>query len=262
MSAKDNPGTRCNAPTGQSDAKNVQSSTPNGMTPQEFLNWIRPDNHLLTAIHPLRHGYVRTRHFSKADNPDIPRFIEAVQADGMGVYFSPGVPKTDADKKAKKSEIAATQIIYVDLDPPSDMDRESGRAALRQRLTDALPFYLPSPTLVDSGNGYQALFKLDELTTDLDIVEGVTRAVSAALGGDAGVWNVDRILRLPGTVNYPNQKKIDRGFTATQAKVVEMGQPAPLALLQSEFPPLSAPAVKAETFSNVDYAVSTSFAEY
>jgi hypothetical protein len=38
-------------------------------------------------------------------------------------------------------------------------------------------------------------------------VEAVNRALIAALGAPAGTWNIERLLRLPGTVNYPNAVK-------------------------------------------------------
>jgi uncharacterized protein DUF5906 len=38
-----------------------------------------------------------------------------------------------------------------------------------------------------------------------------------ALGGDKGTQNVDRILRVPGTINWPNKKKREKGWVPCQA---------------------------------------------
>ena len=40
-------------------------------------------------------------------------------------------------------------------------------------------------------------------------------------GSDEATHNIDRILRLPGTVNYPNKKKRVKGRVPTLAYVVE-----------------------------------------
>ena len=41
------------------------------------------------------------------------------------------------------------------------------------------------------------------------------------LGSVAGTQNIDRILRLPGTINLPNAKKLREGRTACPAKLIK-----------------------------------------
>ena len=50
-------------------------------------------------------------------------------------------------------------------------------------------------------------------------VEAENREVEAALGA-IGTHNIDRLLRLPGTVNFPNQKKRKRGRGTCQARLL------------------------------------------
>ena len=59
-----------------------------------------------------------------------------------------------------------------------------------------------------------------EPTTDLDRVERINRQLAADLGGD-NCHNIDRIMRLPGTINVPNAKKRKAGRVPTLAYVVE-----------------------------------------
>ncbi len=97
---------------------------------------------------------------------------------------------------------------------------EAAFAALRAVLA-RLP--VPPTHLVRSGGGYQALWRFSR---DLDPaehlarVEAVGRELASALGSDA-VQNVNRWLRLPGSVNWPNAKKRDRGRVPAAA-VVEL----------------------------------------
>ena len=98
--------------------------------------------------------------------------------------------------------------------------------------------------VVDSGNGVQLLWRLDQpialpdpvMVTDADgrtkpalspeaqtIVDGVEARAKAAmekLGSVAGTQNIDRILRLPGTVNLPTKAKIKKGRKPCQASLL------------------------------------------
>jgi hypothetical protein len=97
---------------------------------------------------------------------------------------------------------------------------------------------------VDSGNGIQALWKLNTaimLDTPITLkdakgnnsakflpqyqakIEDVEARVEAAmlwLGSKAGTQNIDRILRLPGTVNLPNAKKRKAGRVPCQTRLI------------------------------------------
>ena len=61
----------------------------------------------------------------------------------------------------------------------------------------------------------------DERETNSDAVtervEAENRAIDAALGGDA-TFNIDRLLRLPGTLNFPNRKKRAKGRQVARAQ--------------------------------------------
>ena len=69
---------------------------------------------------------------------------------------------------------------------------------------------LPPSLIIVSGGGYQPIWLLDAPLPaegeNVAQVEGVARRVAALTGGDA-VQNADRILRVPFTMNYPNETK-------------------------------------------------------
>ena len=70
----------------------------------------------------------------------------------------------------------------------------------------------------------QALWALsDPLDIDSDVsiteAEAFNRALIRQFGGDAGTHNIDRLLRLPGTVNLPDAKKRARGRATAPAKL-------------------------------------------
>ena len=105
----------------------------------------------------------------------------------------------------------------------------------RRRLEDsaALDTFKPAPAaIIDSGNGVQALWRLaqpitlpepvtvegrlffiylQETQAVIDDAEGRVKALMETLNSAAGTQNIDRILRLPGTINLPNAKKLKDG---------------------------------------------------
>ena len=80
---------------------------------------------------------------------------------------------------------------------------------------------MPPPTVtVFSGGGFQAFWALGEPTEDLHRVERLNAALAHQLGGD-NCHNIDRIMRLPGTINVPNAKKRKAGRQPALAHVVK-----------------------------------------
>jgi hypothetical protein len=144
-------------------------------------------------------------------------------------------------QEGKKTDIAAIEYLLADLDPDEGESSEAAKA----RYLEQLEAFEPKPTvIVDSGNGIQCAWKLQNRiglgepikTTDdegeevlefssedqaiIDDVEARSAALMLRLGGKPGTQNIDRILRLPGTTNLPNQKKRDAGRVACPTKLI------------------------------------------
>jgi putative DNA primase/helicase len=109
--------------------------------------------------------------------------------------------------------------LHVDVDPRTGEDFEQER----ERILAALLGYRPRPhVIVDSGGGFQGLWRLAtsiQVEGNITQPEGCNRLLAAHLGGDA-CWNVDRILRVPYTINLPNAKKRACGRARALASVV------------------------------------------
>jgi hypothetical protein len=123
--------------------------------------------------------------------------------------------------KPKKADILGGEYLHVDLDPAGeDIDRE------RERILNALRNFNPLPTIIiDSGSGYWGLWRLDQIfLTNGDAqkiaqFEAYSRGIELALDGD-GCSNIDRLMRLVGTVNLPDEKKRKKGRKRALAKMV------------------------------------------
>jgi Virulence-associated protein E len=190
-----------------------------------FLQNLRPGGPwVLTAIDPDTEGTL-TR--TLTDESAVQRFVD--EHDGTSnIYYSVNPTRTAVNKKASKADIAAIEFLLADLDPGAGETSDAAKA----RYLAALETFTPRPTvLVDSGNGLQALWRL-ETSVDLSVlseekaakaiedVEARAKAAMLTLGSKAGTQNIDRVLRLPGTTNLPNAKKRKDGRVACPAALL------------------------------------------
>jgi hypothetical protein len=144
------------------------------------------------------------------------------------LYYSVNPTRKALTSKAKKADIAAVEYLLADLDPA---DGETSEAAKARYLGLLNGSFEPKPTAaVDSGNGIQCLWKLanpivlpeEEAVRKaiIDDAEARTKAIMVRLGAKPGTQNIDRILRLPGTINLPNAKKRREGRVECLTKLL------------------------------------------
>lgn len=168
------------------------------------------------------------------------RWLEAHA--GFGVYYHVApLRRAPRRGKANKTDLAVVAYLHADIDPeplpavgaptPDEQAKQLMRERARIRaLLEKPPAGVPLPTaIIDSGGGYQGLWALREpvdVRTGtaawpmLGEVERHTRWLARQLGADPSTWNVDRILRLPGTCNWPNAKKRAAGRAPAMAELV------------------------------------------
>lgn len=210
-----------------------------------FLQVFDPTGrHNLFAIMPG--GPVEGCTFDAGDVERIAAWIDERHAT-HNLYFSQNEPRTGApNAKLGKGDIAYIRSISVDLDLPAGEDYDVARKAVKDRLRKAVKEDgLPQPTLVvDSGNGLQAHWLLEEKVTVEAMqswAEAEGRAFAQRLGGDA-THNVDRVLRLPGTLNIPNAKKRALGRRVRPTQVIaQIPARYKVLALSNAVPPISNP---------------------
>jgi hypothetical protein len=138
----------------------------------------------------------------------------AVQRNGAGanLYFTLNEPSTGLCRKAAKSDIRSLRGIGADIDAKDGRSLEDARVAIGG---------VPSqPSLIImSGGGWQPLWLFEAPVRATQ--EAVGRTIAQLTGGDA-VQNVDRVYRLPFTVNYPNKRKREQGRTACLSGIIHV----------------------------------------
>lgn len=140
-------------------------------------------------------------------------------------YFSLAIPLKGLKKKAQKTELVSTQFLHVDLDPIDGQDPIKEQDRLLDSVTDSRPKDVPPPScIIASGRGIQALWKLKEaveLPQGLENIELANLWLMQRLNAPPGTHNVDRILRVPGSWNALDPKKIARGYQPRMAELIE-----------------------------------------
>lgn len=161
---------------------------------------------------------------------------------GKNVYWTVNVTREGLHKKPVKGDIRAARFLHVDVDPPKD-GGAFDRAAILSMLGDARH---PPSLVIDSGNGLQAFWRLDYPAENRDAVEDLNRRLARLYGGDS-CHNIDRLMRVPGTVNYPGAVKRKRGRIPALTSIAEpdTGLSVDPVEIDADAPPLP-PEEKAE----------------
>ncbi|MEE1876813.1 AAA family ATPase [Altererythrobacter litoralis] len=140
----------------------------------------------------------------------------AQNGQGKNVYWTVNGVRAGVNKKPTKADITHARFVHVDIDPPKD-----GSAWDRNKALADLQGLASQPSLViDSGNGLQAFWRLDGQAYTQEQVEAVNVAIRDHFGADK-CHNIDRLMRVPGFVNYPNKKKRDAGRVPALASWVQ-----------------------------------------
>lgn len=185
----------------------------------DFLeNWRPSGPWALTAIKP--DGPISTKTFTDLESAKV--WIDEYQ--GLrNLYFHVNPIRYNINTKAEKKDISALEWLHIDIDPREGEDLETER----KRAFDLLVNFTPMPTvIIDSGGGFQGFWKLTEpIPIDGDIkraeeLEAYNMQLEILFGADA-CHNVDRIMRLPGTINLPNARKLKKGRKPALSKLVK-----------------------------------------
>jgi hypothetical protein len=187
----------------------------------EFLKRFHPEGFwVLTAIQVDRKG-IETVTFTPDQADKAKKWLNQ-RAGKANLYFMVNQPGRRLTKKATRDDIVSVGWLHVDIDGRSGepLDRELDR--IRDLLENKCP--VPPPTVViNSGGGFQAFWRLIEPvpTTTLQAKSELTRynkQLEIVFGGDS-CHNIDRIMRLPNTLNIPNARKVERGRVPVMSEV-------------------------------------------
>ena len=181
---------------------------------------------VLTAIDTERKS-IATRTFRADQSDEVRSWLETYR--DRNVYFHVNPVLREITKKATREDVKSMAWLHVDIDPRVGEDIKEEQERALGLLKDP-PGELPPPTcIVFSGGGYQGFWKLAEPVE----INGQEAAYEEAkrynvqlelLFGADNCHNVDRIMRLPGSINHPDKKKKEKGRTEVMAELIEFDE--------------------------------------
>lgn len=142
-----------------------------------------------------------------------------------------------AGKAAKDSDILAAFYCFADADTKGAMENIMSFAGPKFTMsvkTGTTPF--------SRGHAY---WELEEPCQNLDAWKEVQKSIAASLQTDAAVINPSRIMRVAGTVSWPNKKKQDKGYVpelvTMRTEFTNDRDPQPFERLMRAFPKKEVP---------------------
>lgn len=199
----------------------------------EFLQQWWEDGHWsLGAIDPATNEH---EWLTSGDMAELEDFVDHQQSLGRNLYCQLNFCRELGGARASKSDVVLAICVAAEIDPPETITTPEALAEWQRQTAEQWtdPDYwadkkLPTPSLlVFSGSGFQAAWRLvedvqlvsvvdGEIRVDreaIDRVEDVNRGICHAVGGDTASTGVERLLRLPGSVNFPGPSKLKKGRT-------------------------------------------------
>jgi len=198
---------------------------PNTAVAVEFLQWAHPAGPwCLTAIDPGKKD-IATATFTE---PGAAREWIDKYNGRYNLYWMVNPPRRELKSKAQKEDVASLNFLHVDVDAQAGQDVASEIERIRQMFYERLPKGVPPPSLViSSGGGCQGFWRLADPVpiaggkAQWEELERYNQQLEVVFGGDH-CWNIDRIMRLPGSVNIPDAKKRAKGRTEALAVILKM----------------------------------------
>lgn len=191
-----------------------------------FLRQWDPDGWwVLTAITVDRKSIITSTFTEATCHTHLLPFLKE-HSGTRNLYFHVNPVLAPLEKKAERQDIQSVAWFHVDIDPRvgEDLARERERAL---HLLQHPPGTIPLPTvIIFSGGGYQGFWKLQTpipINGDLVLAEDSKHyniQLEMMFGAD-NCHNIDRIMRLPGSINLPDARKRRKGRLKTLAQLVE-----------------------------------------
>ena len=179
------------------------------MTPFEFLR--RFDRIVIVP-----NGYEDPLVFKPDEEERFNKLLQDCEREKKNVYFQ---PNGDLLHRMEKKEIESGHWLHVDINSNSLGGSLAATPLEKEVLAERLKED-GATLIVDSGGGLQAYFELSASQPREEIERACRALIACYAPRDLGTHNIDRLLRVPGTTNWPNAKKRAKGREPSPAKLL------------------------------------------
>lgn len=195
----------------------------------EFLEWWKPGGPWTLCAFSLDR---RSNSAGTFRTKDVDRLVEWLTGQTelqRNIYFHVNSLIADIAKKAEREDVLSVDFLHVDLDPRAGENIDEERVRILKTLSSPTNG-IPKPTaIVFSGGGYQGFWRLkqsiviDGNLSKAEEAKCFNMQLEILFGGDH-CHNIDRIMRCPYTLNFPNERKQKKGQKIVLAEVVELNE--------------------------------------
>jgi hypothetical protein len=207
-----------------SHAASAAALTPDFLASVSFLAMTHPKGPwVLVAIWypPEKKGKseIEAGTFGPNTEDDCLTFLRKHHALKHEIYWTVNRIAKRVTRKPRRDEFVSVPYLHLDLDPNEAEElKEGGWERERARIKAVIDSMEPKPSFViDSGGGYGVFWaledpiQLDGSEEQYEDAKLYNVALENKYGGD-NCHNIDRIMRLPGTINWGlNPKKVHKG---------------------------------------------------
>ncbi len=192
--------------------------------PQEairFLKWHRPEGPWHLAGFLPDGGKPKFKVFNLGQEEELCAWLEENNKT-RNCYYTCNSLVNYSDSKPSESDVASMDFLQLDCDPRAGEDAMSERIRIREVFEKKMG-KRPS-ALIFSGNGYQGFWRLASpvpVINDPDKREDCklyNKKLAADSDGDK-CHSLEHLFRLPGTTNWPDENKRERGCVPTLATI-------------------------------------------
>ena len=205
-------------------------------------NWNQVGQPLIEIRSISQGGSANAARFNLADIDQAVEHAEVMNKAKANIYMciNPVDPISPipAGKAAKDTDIMAAFYCFADADTKGAMENIMSFAGPKFTMsvkTGTTPFA--------RGHAY---WELEEPCQNMDAWRDVQKAIAASLQTDPAVINPSRIMRVAGTVSWPNQKKQDKGYVpelvTMRTEFSTDRDPQPMERMMRAFPKAEKPA--------------------
>lgn len=184
---------------------------------------------MLTQISPDQRS-ISSKTFHPGHEQDVIEWLSYHRRSNLYYSVNEPIQSSYESKKLSKLDINKVHYLHVDVDPRKDEPIDQEQARIAAQIEN---YSIPPTFIIFSGGGYNCLWRLDSPIDIANNSPSDEETLRRAIDVERRNWqfeldfstpdhcrDVSRILRLPGTINWPNAKKQAQGRVPVLASII------------------------------------------
>jgi len=189
-----------------------ENLSPNRLIIEQFIravtqNWLNvgEDEHHFEVRCLGEHRTPNSGFFAPSQIDDATAFIVELNNLKMNAYMTINPINTNHHGNAKDDDVACAHLSF------ADADDLAGLSGIKTMTGEHAPDFIVTTGSVPHERQH-TYWRLETPCHDLELWRQSQQNIARNLGTDPSVINPSRIMRIAGTVSYPSQSKVAKGY--------------------------------------------------